>query len=255
MKMSPQNEKMRLKAIVCQVMSREVEFVVPRSPHSVEVEVLTMGLHDLGAGMHSHLQDRIDASDTGGYHALLLGYGLCGRGTEGLCARSTPLVLPRAHDCIGILMGGHRNYQAYFETHPGVYYRSPGWIEFQSPGQWLQPAMPAMKETLGERRSREELIAQYGEENGNYLFDQFTAYRRHYSGLTYISTGIPSDDDCRLQARAEAEREAWAFEEIPGSLSLLQRMIAGEWNQEEFLVVPPGSSIRAALDDAIVTTA
>jgi hypothetical protein len=246
---------MRLKAIVCQVLSREVEFVAPRSPHVVEIEVLTMGLHDLGAEMRSHLQARIDAFDAGGYDAVLLGYGLCGRGTEGLCARSTPLVLPRAHDCICILMGDHRNYETYFEGHPGVYYRSPGWIEFQSPGPGLQPAMPALKQSLGERRSREELIAEYGEENGSYLFEQFNAYRRHYSGLTYISTGVPSDDDCRAKARAEAEREAWVFEEVRGSLALLERMMAADWDADKFLVVPPGATIRAALSDDAVTTA
>ena len=244
---------MRLKAIVCQVMSREMEFVAPRSPHSVEVEGLTMGLHDLGAAMHSHLQERIDASDAGGYDALLLGYGLCGRGTEGLCARSTPLVLPRAHDCIGILMGGHGNYVAYFENHPGVYYRSPGWIEFQAPGQWLQPAEATRKNVLGERRTREELIAQYGEENGSYLFEQFRAYRRHYSGLTYISTGVPSDESSRSLARAEAEREQWAFEEIRGSLGLLESMVNGAWDPANFLVVPPGATVRAALGNNVVT--
>lgn len=42
---------MRLKAIVCQVFTREMEAVVARSPHSVETEILTMGLHDLGAPM------------------------------------------------------------------------------------------------------------------------------------------------------------------------------------------------------------
>lgn len=243
---------MRLKAIVCQVMSREMECVAPRSPHSVEVEVLTMGLHDLGAAMHSHLQDRIDASDTSGYDAILLGYGLCGRGTEGLRAGSTQLVLPRAHDCIGILMGGHPNYLAYFENHPGVYYRSPGWIEFQAPGQWLQPAEATSKNVLGERRTREELIAQYGEENGNYLFEQFRAYRRHYSGLTYISTGVPSDESSRSLARAEAERENWAFEEVHGSLALLEALVNGDWNPANFLIVPPGATVRAALDDAVV---
>ena len=246
-------KQMRLKAIVCQVLSREMEFVIPRSPHSVELELVTMGLHDLGAGMRSHLQHRIDASDVCGYDALLLGYGLCGRGTEGLRAGRTPLVMPRAHDCIGILMGGHVNYQAYFEIHPGVYYRSPGWIEFQAPGQWLQPAEATSKNTLGERRTLEELIAQYGEENGNYLFEQFSAYRRHYSGLTYISSGVPSDDECRALACAEAEREGWAFEEVHGSVALLQGMVNGEWDPSNFLIVPPGASVRAALGDAVVT--
>ena len=37
---------------------------------------------------------------------ILLGYGLCGNGLDGLSARHTRLVLPRAHDCIGLLMGG-----------------------------------------------------------------------------------------------------------------------------------------------------
>ena len=244
---------MRLKAIVCQVMSREMEFVAPHSHHSVEVEAMTMGLHDLGAAMYSHLQDRIDASDADGYDALLLGYGLCGRGTEGLCARSIPLVLPRTHDCIGILMGGHGNYLAYFENHPGVYYRSPGWIEFQAPGQWLQPAEATRKNVQGERRTREELIAQYGEENGSYLFEQFRAYRRHYSGLTYISTGVPSDESSRSLARAEAERENWAFEEVRGSLALLENLVNGHWDPASFLVVPPGATVRAALGNAVVT--
>lgn len=246
-------EKMRLKAIVCQVMTREMERAAPRSPHSVEVEVLTMGLHDLGAAMGSHLQERIDAADAGGYDAILLGYGLCGRGTEGLSARSKQLVLPRAHDCIGILMGGHQKYAEYFEGHPGVYYRSPGWIEFQAPGQWLQPAQATMKNTLGERRTREELVAQYGEENGSYLFEQFSAYRRHYSGLTYISTGVPSDENCHSLARAEAEREGWDFDEVKGSPAMLQRMVNAEWDAESFLVVPPGTTVCAALGDAVVT--
>lgn len=244
---------MHLKAIICQVLSREMEDAARHSPHSVDVEVLTMGLHDLGAGMRSHLQDRIDAADQNGYEAILLGYGLCGRGTEGLRAATTRLVLPRAHDCIGILMGGHKTYEAYFANHPGVYYRSPGWIEFQAPGQWLQPAQATMKSTLGERRTREELVAQYGEENGNYLFEQFSAYRRHYSGLTYISAGVPSDEDCRSLARAEAEREQWAFEEVRGTRALLEKLVNGDWCEANFLVVPPGATVRADLGDSIVT--
>lgn len=234
-------------------MSREIECVAPRSPHTVDVEVLTMGLHDLGGDMRSHLQDRIDAADAGGYDALLLGYGLCGRGTEGLRAGRTPLVMPRAHDCIAILMGSHRRYQAYFQDHPGVYYRSPGWIEFQAPGQWLQPADATQRHRLGERRTREELIAQYGEENGNYLFEQFGAYRRRYSGLTYISTGVPSDESSRELARAEAKRDGWAFDEVRGSLALLESMVNGDWDPANFLIVPPGRTVRAAIGDEIIT--
>jgi hypothetical protein len=211
-----------------------------------------MGLHDLGIEMRPHLQERIDAADSDGFDAILLGYALCGRGTEGLRAGKTQLVLPRVHDCIGLLMGGHQAYMAYFENHPGVYYRSPGWIEYQTPGMQLEPAFASQKSPLGERRTLEELVAQYGEENGKYLFEQFNAFRRNYSGLTYISTGVASDDASRGKACGEAEKEGWAFEEVKGTVALLEQLVSGEWDAASFLVVPPGATIRATLGDGIV---
>ncbi len=243
---------MRFKAIFCQVFTREMQDVVARSPHSIEPEDVPMGLHDLGVEMRSHLQERIDAADGSGYDAILLGYALCGRGTEGLRAGKTQLVLPRVHDCIGLLMGGHPVYQAYFEDHPGVYYRSPGWIEFQTEGMRLEPAFASQKSPLGERRTLEELVAQYGEENGAYLFEQFNAFRKHYSGLTYISSGVASDQASRAKARTEAEKEGWAFDEVKGTLALVERLVNGEWDAASFLVVPPGATIRATLGEGIV---
>jgi hypothetical protein len=243
---------MRFKAIFCQVFTREMESVISRSPHSIEAENVPMGLHDLGMEMRAHLQERIDQADAGGYDAILLGYALCGRGTEGLRAGRTQLVLPRAHDCIGVLMGGPSAYQSYFEKHPGVYYRSPGWIEFQKAGVRLEPAFAAQKRSLGERRTEDELVAQYGEENGRFLFEQFNAYRKHYSGLTYISTGASSDEVCREKARAEAEKEGWTFDDVKGNVSLLERLVNGEWDATSFLVVAPGRTIQATLGEGIV---
>lgn len=206
-----------------------------------------MGLHDLGASMRPVLQERIDAADGEGYDAILLGYALCGRGTEGLSAGKTQIVLPRAHDCIGLLMGSRSRYQTYFDTHPGVYFRSPGWTEYQTLGKALQPANSLMENKLGERRSREELIAQYGEENGSFLFEQFNLFRRHYKVLTYISTGVGPEDVYRKQARAEAEKEGWAFDEVKGSLNLLERLVNGDWNASDFLVVRPGETAESAI--------
>lgn len=242
---------MRFKAIVCQVFTREIKEACSRSPHAIDLEIVDMGLHDRGVHMRPHLQELIDAADGDGYDAILLGYALCGRGTEGLRALQTQLVLPRAHDCIGILMGP-RKYQKYFQTHSSAYYRSPGWVEFQAPGNTLEPALAASRHTPGERCTLQDLIARYGEENGAYLFEQFTAYRRHYSGLTYISTGIQDEDRFRNQARAEAMQQGWQFEEVNGSFALLQRLVNGQWDSADFLVVPPGAAVRATLGESIL---
>jgi len=150
------------------------------------------------------------------------------------------------------LMGDRGRYQAYFDSHPGVYFRSPGWIEFQIPGQNLEPAYAAAYNNSGNRRTREELVAKYGEDNGNYLFEQYGAFRRRYSGLTYISTGVESGNNFRELACAEATREEWNFEELNGSLALLQRLVNGEWDPADFLVLPPGATLRGTLGESIV---
>jgi hypothetical protein len=243
---------MRFKAIICQVFTREIQAVISNSPHSIDIENVPMGLHDLGIDMRPHLQERIDLADGAGYDAILLGYALCGRGTEGLRAGKTPLVLPRVHDCIGVLMGSHHSYQAYFDKHPGVYYRSPGWIEFQTPGMKLEPAFAEQKSKLGERRTLEELVEKYGQQNGAFLFEQFNAFRQHYSGLTYISVPVASDEVSRTQARAEATKEGWVFDQVQGTLSMLERLVNAEWDAAGFLVVPPGATIKATIDDRIV---
>jgi hypothetical protein len=116
----------------------------------------------------------------------------------------------------------------------------------------IEPAFASAKSKLGERRSLEELIDQYGEENGKFLFEQFAAFRSHYSGLTYISTGVEGEDDFRCQAKAEASKAGWTFDEVAGSLTLLERLVNGEWDAADFLVVPAGALVRGTLGESIM---
>jgi hypothetical protein len=243
---------MRLKAIICQVFTREMEDVIARSKHTVDLEIIPMGLHTRGAEMHTYLQQRLNAVDDAGYDAILLGYALCGRGTEGLHAGKTPIVMPRAHDCIGVLMGGHRAFNAYFHDHAGTYFRSPGWVEFQDSSTVLEPPFAMDRPQLGERSTLKELVAVYGEENGKFLFEQFNAFRRHYSGLTYISLPVASDQASRSRAQAEAAKEGWQFDEVKGTLRILEQLVNGDWSSGDVLLVPPGATIHATSGDTIL---
>ena len=90
---------MRLKVIACEVLTREFCLCAASSPHVVDLEFTQKDAHENSAALRGLIQEKIDGASEGQYDAILLGYGLCGNGTVGLVARSTQLVLPRAHDC------------------------------------------------------------------------------------------------------------------------------------------------------------
>jgi hypothetical protein len=241
---------MRLKLIGCEVLYREMCDACAHSPHQVDLEFLPKGLHDLGGkSMAAKIQEVVDRTPEGVYHGILLGYGLCGNGLQGVAARHTRLVLPRAHDCIALLMGSGERHQAYFEHNPGTYYRSTGWLER---GKGLQQLTP---NTMGFDESLESLIARYGEDNGRYLYEEMTRYRTQYCKLAFIETGLEAGGTFIAEAAAEARENGWIFERLPGDLAWLRRLLHGEWREDEFLVVEPGRRIAASFDTSVVKVA
>jgi Protein of unknown function (DUF1638) len=235
---------MRLLLIGCGLLVRELSDAIVHSPHLVDAKFLPAGLHDSGAkSMRQRLQQEIDATDAN-YDAIVLGYALCGTGTAGLKAPAIPLVVPRAHDCITLLMGGREKYADYFKANSGVYFRSVAWVE--RAGQMHDQLFAG-----GLSQDREALIAKYGEEAGQYLYEEATRYQRSYSKLTYIRTCSEFDDTCATQARAEAEEKRWSYEELAGSLTLFHRLLQGNWDSD-FLVVPPHHRIAAAYNEDIM---
>lgn len=242
---------MRLQLISCSVFRREMEAAAERSPNQVDVTFLSMGLHEVGcAHMRESVQAALDAVTEADYDAILLGYGLCNNGIAGLRAGAIPLVIPRAHDCITLLMGSKERYLAYFHENPGVYFKSSGWIE--QPGTSAELNQLSISQQNGLNDSYEELVAKYGEDNARYLQEQIGNQTRHYGQMTFIEMGIEPDDRFERQTREEARQRGWNYEKVRGTLSLIQRLLDGEWNEREFLVVPPGSSVAATYQEDII---
>jgi hypothetical protein len=236
---------MRLLLIGCGLLVRELSDAIVHSPHLVDAKFLPAGLHDSGAkSMRQRLQSEIDATDCSCYDAIVLGYALCGMGTAGLKAPAIPLVVPRAHDCITLLMGSREKYGEHFKANSGVYFRSVAWVE--RAGQMHEQLFAG-----GLSQDREALIAKYGEEAGQYLYEEATRYHRSYSKLTYIRTASEFDDACAEQAQTEAREKNWTYEEVCGDLNLFRRLLSGDWTFD-FLMVPPGSTIAATYNDDIV---
>lgn len=227
-----------------------MEAAVARSPHDVAVALLPQGLHDLPAAeMRARVQAAIDAVPAD-REAVLLGYGLCNNGLSGLQARSAPLVLPRAHDCITLFFGSKERYSEYFFAHPGTYFLTSGWLEHgPAVGELREAGIPHQ---LGLDRTLAEYIRAYGEDNGPYLYEMLSNHAPHYRHCTFIEMGVEPDGRFEQMARERALAREWQFHRERGQLGLFQDLVNGHWRPEAFLVVPPGRRIEATHGDDIV---
>jgi len=235
-------------------MYREMCAAVARSPHRVDVEFLPKGLHDLPTDqMRTRLQERIDSTPAKTYDAILLGYGLCNNGLHGVRAGDVPLVLPRAHDCITLFLGSHKRYMDYFRENRGVYFKTSGWIERGETDEELKQF--AIGHVHGLHMTYDELVQKYGEDNAQYLFETLIeATHKSYHQFTFIEMGVEPDDRFEQKAREQARERNWDFEKVCGNMRLIQGLVNGEWDEDEYLVVrEPGQRIIARYDEGVVT--
>ena len=242
---------MRLKLIACEILYREFCAAVARSTNLVDVQFLPKGLHDVGqVAMSARLAEVLAEVDQSSYDAVLLGYALCSNGLVGLAARNVPLVLPRAHDCVTLFLGNKERYLEYFQNNPGAYYKTSGWIER---GEGLtQLGGDSAGQNTGAAAGYEDLVAKYGEDNARFLQEQLANMTHNYSKLTFIETGIEPDDRFEQDTRQRAAELGWKFDKLAGDLSLVRGLVDGPWDEERFLVVPPGCRVAASFDEGIV---
>ena len=239
---------MRLKLLSCEVFYREMCAVVARSPNTVDIQFFPKGLHDRGGkAMRAVIQEGIDAGRDEPAEAVLLGYGLCNNSLAGLRAVEKPLVVPRAHDCLAILMGGREPFSRYFEKHPGTYFLSSGWLE-----RGKTASQPATTRGGAFGMSWDQLVEQYGEENAAYLVEQDRESTGHYDRVGFFRMGVEPDGRFEEEARAVAAEKGWLFDLLPGSLHLLQDLVDGNWRDVDFLTVPPGHEIALTYDEQII---
>ncbi|MDR3110886.1 MAG: DUF1638 domain-containing protein [Planctomycetaceae bacterium] len=246
---------MRLKVIACEILFRELSFLAAKSPNVIDVTFLPKGLHDVGCErMRSALNVAVESVEEQRYDAIVLGYALCNGGVVGIKAGAIPIVIPRAHDCITLFLGDKDKYLEFFYSHPGTYFQTVGWLE--RGGDITQIGLT---ENISEKSvtipflncSYDELVAKYGTANAEYLWSELKQMR-HYSQMVFIETGIEPGDNFELQTKRNAEERGWQFEKITGNLDLLRRLLDGNWDDGDFLVLQPGESICFSYDDSII---
>ena len=244
----------RLLMIGCEILYREAAAAIAQSPCIVDVETMPKSLHDIGEeAMSSRLQARIDSllatrAPKDWPDAIVLLYGLCNNGVRGLHA-PVPIVIPRAHDCITLLLGSRARYDEHFQDNPGSFYRSPGWIERDGDPD-ANPA--SVTRRLGITHDYAALVEKYGKDNADYLMETMGDWLKNYSRVSLIDTGVGPFEEYRRICRDEAREKNLAYEELAGDTVLIRKLLNGDWNERDFLVLQPGQKIAASNDHNVI---
>jgi hypothetical protein len=231
----------RIALLACSVFEREIALHSEGAQHIAEVRFFEMGLHDHPNHMRTVLQAQLDAVEARtDIDAVVLVYGLCGRGTAGLRPTRHPLVIPRAQDCITLFMGDKEAYAEHQRRCPSCYYYTPGWNRNRRvPG-------PEQLEAL-----RKEMAARFEPEDVEFLVNATREQWALHNLATYLDLGTDDAQAGADYARLCAQWLGWKFEHLRGDPALLRDLLWGNWDAERFQIVEPGSQLGQAADESI----
>lgn len=245
--------------IACRVLWRECFALMHTSRYAWTFDFLRKELHDTPEVLRRKLQAAIDGVEADAQNhllirhglerrlpdAIVLGYGLCSKAVEGLHSTRIPLVLPRAHDCITLLLGSRQQYERYFAAHPGTYWFSPGWLETT-----VMPSNERMSEL------REELSRKFDDpEDVDFVLQCETQWMSKYRRATWISHFEDKDGQGTDITKQCAQSLGWEFDRLAGDNRLLKRLLDGPWDSDDFVTALPGQTFTFTGDSRIVATA
>jgi hypothetical protein len=232
----------RLALLACNVFEDEIALHARGATHIVETRFFEIGLHDRPDQLRATLQENLNAMDARtDIEAVVLAYGLCGRGTAGLRPMHHRLVIPRAHDCITVFMGSKEAYADHQRRCPTCYYYTPGWNRARRvPG-------PEMFETM-----RADLALRFDPEDVEFLIESQREQLAMHDTASYLDLGTDNAQSEEAYARQCAKWLGWKFEHLPGDPALLRDLLAGHWDAERFQIIEPGMQLGQAPDETIL---
>ncbi len=245
---------MRLKLIACKVLTREISCALANSANYIDTTFIRRDYHDRPEVLRRVLQDEIDKIDENDdicthrfqdasqdFDAILLGYGLCSNALLGLVSKKYPLVVPKAHDCVTLFLGSKERYDKEFHSKNGIYWYTKGWIENS-----LMPSKHSYEIAY------HKYVDLYGEDNAEFLLEMEQGWNTKYENCIFISQGMPGEEQDRTFTKECAHFMNWKYGELKGDHTLMDDFINGNWQEDRFLVVPPGKTICASFDHDIV---
>ena len=207
---------MKIKLIGCDSTRNEVCSLV--NPETMDCEFLDFNYHGKPKLLHVRLQEIIDQSQD--YELIIMTYSRCSNVVVGLLSQRVPLLLPRTHDCISLLLGSNERQLKLLKGNPGTYYFSRGWLDH---------GRTPYAEYL-------EYVASYGEQKAAELIKML--YGSYNKAVLIVTLGTKDIEKYRDKVREIADFFGWDVGEEEGDLHLLTEVLNGSTCQDTVYVEP-----------------
>jgi hypothetical protein len=214
--------------IACKILMPDIQAAAKKVGLDADFEFLPLGLHNTPGKLVTELQATINKVSGEKYSRIVLGYGICGKGTNGIKAADVPLVIPQAHDCISLFLGSAARYKEQFDKCPGTYYFTKGWFD-ETPNYEISMRIGLNIDTPGKIYTEEELKV---------LEEFLSGWQKNYSRAVFVRTSSnPDDENYRQKTKKIAQGYNWDYEEIVGNTELFEKMLITEKSDNEILIV------------------
>ncbi|AFV03039.1 hypothetical protein UNSWDHB_494 [Dehalobacter sp. UNSWDHB] len=206
--------------VACQTIKHELNLAISETKVEYPIVFVDSGLHIYPDKLRLAIQDtvnRIDHVDT-----ILMAFGYCGNGLLGIKAETARLIIPKAHDCISLLLGSNETRQKIMKE-AGTYFLTKGWLEYE---RNILADFEGCVQRHGQKRALEVM----------------KTLLHHYQRLMVIDTKAYESSDILKTTQKFADTIGLRHEEYPGSMRFLNKLLTGPWD-EEFIILEQGQKM------------
>ena len=246
---------MLIKFICCDVFTRIACDLISKSPHIIDVVFIPMLAHVEPDNLRELIRDEIAKTEESRrpYDAIVIGFGLCGNTVLGLTS-SIEMVIPRAHDCCTMLMGSKERFIEAFGHSLSTRWCSTGYFERTRAMRDYSSYISSQQDNYKTSAQYMRYVEEYDEETADYLWE--TLHPKIETDETvYIRIDGHEYSNSQETYIEDIEKLDLKVRVVDGDISMLKALLDGDWDDERFLIVPPGKSIIGIYDMDIVMSA
>lgn len=201
--------------ISCKTLEAELCAAMKETGVNYPVLWLESGLHNTPKKLNRRLAEELKQIKT---QRVLLAMGFCGNSIEGLETGDYEMIVPRADDCISLLLGDVQT-RMKLAKELSAYFLTEGWMKGER-NLWVE---------------YQYAVEKYGKEQAEAISEMMYG---HYRTLALLDSKTQEMEPLIESTRIIADTFHMKQKVLPATLSWMKQLIAGPWEKEKFLVIP-----------------